>query len=910
MASASQLSRDTVLQEAGDLTAASNAEQSSGVVEGVKAGLEGAADTATFGLYGAVRGAIDPEGARDMRVRAQERSGARFVGELGAYAASGATGLLGKATAPGLARAAGGVFGEGAVAQGVEGAILGAGGYIAETNVTGDPLTIESLVISAGVGGVIDLGFHMAANKIEGQVWKGKKAQAEAAVEAADIEDVKKGVKAFQDTPPSWNEFVELHEAKQSAIKDYNKEVAREAKAYSEHLTPEGLNKTMAKFDEARTEVLAEVQAVPEVRSAMEAHSAATKAFDKTQKAWDRHVSDNKLFTDKLNAIQTAIDAKRNEFSPLGAPRDIHKVKTVGVRGTIDAASGQFKKLAKGSKYQTGRVKQVISEQMDNDLKGYSKELSEVIKRKTGGYKQKGGDWVKDPSVAPDPEGALEMAQALSKKVGGHLGGKGIPSFPMRPTAPVEPAVMLDPAVAQKVGAARELGKAVNDARTLMRQGRFEDASLVLSDAKARLGQFAGDRLPTMPLAPRQVMAELPGELPKTLDEFTRKHTAQIAEMAANVSDPQSQAALYRVMKDLDLEIKGNPADDMASMHKTLGDYRRKITEFSEKQAKLAAEESKKPAILKLLKMAAESAGRRAFDVGGVVGGLTRTVGGKAVGRGMTAVEGVAFGAVAQQERGGIRGAIRNLVTKHGEKAATGLRKMGPPLAYLKSGFLNGEPDKSSHDPAQLAINRIHEVQSAALAAPDAAFLAVQGMLGQDGDIAWKMHQHVVGTLNYLASTLPKDSGLDTKLFGSNWSPQYHEAIALAHRLEAVQDPLTAIARAVAGDSHPAATEALWAIYPSVMNELAHELSVASPNLKKLTYEQASAYSNLFRTPLTGLQQPAVFSAIQGMYMAAPQSAAPPPGGPQGGGGKQAPGRPAAVQSRVAGSSPGALTGQ
>jgi len=99
----------------------------------------------------------------------------------------------------------------------------------------------------------------------------------------------------------------------------------------------------------------------------------------------------------------------------------------------------------------------------------------------------------------------------------------------------------------------------------------------------------------------------------------------------------------------------------------------------------------------------------------------------------------------------------------------------------------------------------------------------------------------------------------------------------------------------------------LWAVYPATMNELAQELSLAAPNLTGLTYAQASAYSNLFRTPLTGLQQPAVFNAIQGNYMQA-QSAAPQPAGPAGGAPKKAVGRPPAVQSPVAGSSVANLT--
>ncbi len=59
-----------------------NEERSAGIVEGVKAAGEGALDAATLGAYGAVREAVDPEGARNVRIRAEERPGARMLGEI------------------------------------------------------------------------------------------------------------------------------------------------------------------------------------------------------------------------------------------------------------------------------------------------------------------------------------------------------------------------------------------------------------------------------------------------------------------------------------------------------------------------------------------------------------------------------------------------------------------------------------------------------------------------------------------------------------------------------------------------------------------------------------------------------------------------------------------------------------
>ncbi len=918
VAKTSQLSRDTLGQEAAGVEARSNTEQSSGVVEGLKAFGEGALDTVTFGGYGAVRGAIDPGGASDMRIRAEERSGARFLGEAAAVVAPGlgAAGLLGRAggaaakvTAPGLARAAGEVYG-GVAGQAVEGALMGAGGYIAETNVTGDPLTIESMVISAGVGGVIDMGLHAAAGKLEGMTWNAKKARAESVVLKDELDVYKKGTKAFQDTPPSWNEFVELHEAKQKSVKAYNAEVRKEAEAYVEHLSPSGLNKVINEFDKARSTVQAEVSRDPAVREALAKQAADQRVYKKAANDYEKLLNDDSAFSQRLNKIQKVLKTKKGEYAPKGQD-DLYTRELAGYQGNL-TEEGRF---YTEESYHTGRKKQPISEGLEGKLKDYNKRLSEIYKKKSGGWSLQGeGKWVKDKSVLPDKEGALADAAQLRADLAQHFGGKTFPNIPMKPAAPADPDVLLNGRAAELAGTSRAIAKGVEDARTLMREGRYEDASLVLADLKAKTGAKVKDLpLPDMPLAPRAPMPEVPVELPKSLDEFARKHSPQIAELAQHVSDPQSQAALYRVMKDLDLKVTGDPVADVTAMHKTLGDYRRTMTKLQEQaaaeKAKAAAKEAKTPGIVKIMNMMVKGTAARAMDFGGALGAVGRVAGREGAGKLMGAVEGHAFGAAMMESRNTIKSRVRNIVAKYGVPTAGAMRSLGPPTAYLKAGFLTGEPDKET-DPSRLAVNRIHELQSAAMAAPDAAFLAVQGMLGQPDDVAWKMHQHVVGTLNYLVSTLPRDPGTDTKMFGSNWSPQYHEAIALAHRLEAVQDPMAAITRAIAGDSHPAATEALWAVYPSVMNELAHELSVAAPNMKNLTYEQASAYSNLFRTPLTGLQQPVVVSTLQGMYMTGPQQSAPPPGRPTGGQSKQAPGRPAAVQSPLAGSSPGNLTGR
>jgi len=85
------------------------------------------------------------------------------------------------------------------------------------------------------------------------------------------------------------------------------------------------------------------------------------------------------------------------------------------------------------------------------------------------------------------------------------------------------------------------------------------------------------------------------------------------------------------------------------------------------------------------------------------------------------------------------------------------------------------------------------------------------------------------------------------------------------------------------------------------MQEFAQEFMLTGA--QGMSYEAESRMAKLLRVQ-TGLQRPEVLTALQGMYL--------PPPAPQGGGAPAGqsgtPGRPAAVQSPVAGSNVSALT--
>jgi len=237
------------------------------------------------------------------------------------------------------------------------------------------------------------------------------------------------------------------------------------------------------------------------------------------------------------------------------------------------------------------------------------------------------------------------------------------------------------------------------------------------------------------------------------------------------------------------------------------------------------------------------------------------------------------------------------VVAKFGGPAATGVRELGPVGAWLATSHFSGKTDEDK-DLRRQARNRIDEIHGVALSGQDTAFSAVEGLLGHPSDVAFKTYALVTNAINHLAQVAPRDPGLNIKMFESNWTPAWHEAVAMAHRLEAVHAPLNALARLLSGNGHEAAAETLWAVWPATMQEAAAQI-VEKASQGEYSTQRASAFSRVFRVPLTGYQNPVVITALQGQYLTQPGAA--PSSSPQ------PTGRPPAVKSPLAGSNVGAL---
>jgi hypothetical protein len=442
-----------------------------------------------------------------------------------------------------------------------------------------------------------------------------------------------------------------------------------------------------------------------------------------------------------------------------------------------------------------------------------------------------------------------------------------------------------------------ETGRWARDASAAADPKRaLEELRAVQGDLMRDFPQASG-KLSDLPDAPRQSIAVSKVKLPDALSDFSRMHAESIANLA-NDLDPASVDALGRLTDDLGLARGATPAETVAAVHGKLRTFNSTINELKADTAAKMAAESKQPLILRALKSAAGAAVGDVFGFNqAVLGAMGGGIGGRLASH-LPGLDAVLLGA-----KSSIADRVRSLVEKWGGSTARGIDALGPVTAYLSRSFPSGNKDTETNLTRQ-AANRVADIVNANMIAPDASFTALGGLMGHPADIAGKMHQQLLGALNYLMVTAPKDPGLDTRMFTSNWAPALSDAIALAHRLEAVQNPVGAIARAMAGGAHPAGTEALWSVWNATMQELSREVAFQSQSLANLNYQRASVYSNLFRTPMTALQQPLTVTALQGMYMNASRAAAAPTKS------SRPVGRPAAVQSPVAGSNVAALISQ
>ncbi len=868
--------------------------------------LEGAADGLTVGGVSAIGDVVASEDSiRESRERRERNPITHIGGEIvGALVSAIPTRGESLAAIPGIGLnrlgaavgreigAAGGMAGR-AAGRAAEGMILGAGGAIETANVSGDPLMIESVIEGAGIGGLLNVGVGVLGDGLIGAGKKAKGAIAAEATQRVEMEAAAKAGRLLKDPPPVWNDFVEAHAAAQSSAGKAAKEALEASEDYAKAASEPALRKSLRQFQGGRNEIQSKIAKSAYGKSVDEGQrlsTAAEKQYARDVNKLEGALESTEWFPKKLKGFQEALEEAEERYIPKAGKQSAPKG---GYPGQTPAAGVPSTP--------TGDAGGAIAE-----LKELREQLSRAMKYKSGGYDvSKGYRWVKAGGVPADAEASIAELRDIRSKLRKYstIEIPDLPKIPVRPKDFVPPGIETsDAALLGK--AAAELDGHVARATELLNSGNGTGALAELRAAQARIHSTPGLEALNLPELPGPVTAPAAHETVKltSLEAFARKSGESAEKLAKQIeANPDLLARFQGLAKELGFE----DASTVMGVHKALQGHLKHLNSAATIRAAEKAEASgSNQGFLGMLygrgKRGIASGLGRMADVGGIKGAAYRSVVGGAAGYAMDGTGGAKNGAMAGAAsafigaKGGARGKIRNLIAKL-EKGGRGLNKMGPVTAYLGASFIGDSPDPEK-DLRKQAVNRIGEIHHAKYSVNDVMYTAVEPLMGMAGDVAFKMHQHVVNALGFLAASLPKDPGMDITVKGSQHTFDHATTTEIAHRIEAIKDPFGAMQRVIEGDGHQVATETLWATYPALMQEAASEIAAAAPELD-ITYEQGSTLSQLFRVPLTGLQNPAVVVALQGLYLPQPEQQ------PQGGGSSSPGGRPPSVNSKVAGSS-------
>lgn len=420
---------------------------------------------------------------------------------------------------------------------------------------------------------------------------------------------------------------------------------------------------------------------------------------------------------------------------------------------------------------------------------------------------------------------------------------------------------------------------------------------------------FGDLSVPKVPAPPPDPLPVSSVELPGSLSKFARMTNAKVTELAGELGASKDAASIGAFQRLADqLGVKGDSVPDLvAGVQSKLAGYSKAIDDV----AAMAKVEGQATGLVPILKRAfrrgAASAGGAliggafAGPFGVFAGAFGGKLAGDAIGSAMEGAESSLLDATLMSGKVGAKEKIANLIAATAP-IAKNASTLGVASDILGTSLWSGMPDPRANEKKarELARDRMKEIATAATTGPDAFFQSMRGVIGHSSDAAFKIASHMMQAINYLNSTIPKDPGNNRQGLQSNWLPSHADTAALAARMEAFLRPMSAAQRVLSGDGHPAGSEALRTMWPALMSEVGAEATM-SPALADVSYMRASSYSQLLGANLSALSDSSITNILQGSYLPKPQ--------PQPSLAKQSGpnGRPAKVQTPLAGTSPGNL---
>ncbi len=830
---------------------ASNKEHYSQPMEKLETVAEGWAGAATLGVSDKLN--PDIEGARQ---RAKYNPIHRIGGEVGA-------GVLGSVVIPGAgARTIGGRV----AAEGIVGGVFGAGNALTESALSGDPLTVTSVLAHGGVGALLGTGTGLAGESIIGVA---KKLKGRGQVD----------------------EVVDVFEPGKDTLSPFYKSLPKE-KIKKGKDVPDWIKAGKDTPDDTLIREFTEEITTPIGKTVKETYDIVPDAdFQK----FHRNVRDiSDLYETTMEDVEKQLLFKQKEVKELNrylksAGKRYHtagKLTSEFNASVVDPASSMAKDMANKAAFLDDHYKVFSKALKEGDSVKALRRLDEYKKM----LKEAGSDEIFEGGALPSMkkvEAQMSEIKALEDAIKVKAAARELSSFP--DTASGFSRMTADRA--ERLFASADL--LAKQPEPIFKSALNSVDEMLFAAGVSKSGS-PGERLRALyeigknssfkQTATKRVFNEVKKEVPRARFEHPEKtdYSSVMGKTAAPAPKPEPKYQdLFESTVDFGIDSPG--ASNVIRGTKS-GGYTSKQSFFG-RIARLASAR-KASALAKHAGMGVGGSAA-AYELGGALAGAI-TGGGLLAG-----VAGV---------KAAVVGKIASGVVKYGPGIGTGVKKIGArvdPLYTRIDGTIDARQEDKDRKKALKA--RIDEINAIGPGAKDAAFFAVQPLMGEYPEFAKGLHDAFVTAFNGLITFIPRDPGLATSRGKSLWSPSDVQMRQTEKALSVFHDPIGAIESILNGAADVIVVKALKTMYPPLYEEMRNGLvsKMMDPAfLNSLSYADQARLAIMTEIPLHSSFTPRSIAQSQSIYARASQNR-PAPTNSGGGSG----GRPQKMEPPTAGQS-------
>jgi hypothetical protein len=809
---------------------------------------EGWAGTATLGVADKLN--PDIEGARQ---RAKFNPVHRMGGEMGAA-------ILGSVIAPGMgARTVGGRV----AAEAGAGFAFGAGNALTDSALSGDPLTVGSVLAHGGVGALLGTGTGLAGEAVIGVAGKlkSKRAAGEAVEDIFNpsanrdydsfftAKEFKPGPKGKKNVPDWVKAGKEVDdEYIREFTEDFVPQVGKTVKETYDFVPPAEFQKyrrNLADISDlyettlkgVEDDLLTKQKELRNINKYLGGKGKDARKVGKVSDAFNRSVMDS-----PDNAVQLAQQYKvfRHALKEKDTVTALRQLKNY--RNRIQEEAGEMVKFNKdlpSIKEVESRLAQITELEEVVKVKGAARELSTF------------------------PESAEQFSRMSTDRAERLFASADVlvkQPEPIFKSALNSIDEMLFASGISKSGTPGERMRALYE---MVKSGEFKET------ATKRVFN------PGTPIKKERAVFELPN-----VDSAVPSPTSAPSKPVKRADDTFSGSLMEDTM-DFGID---SPAPSNVIKGTKQGGYTSKANFWSRLTRPVGARKASELA--------------RHAGMGTVGSGLAYGLGGQMVDAVLTGglIAGVAGAKAA------VIGRISSGVAKYGPGLGKGIKKLGgrvDPLYTRIDGTIEARKEDDNRKDA--LKRRIDEINAIGPGAKDAAFFAVQPLLNDYPEFAKGLHDAFITAFNGLVSFLPRDPGTATNRGKSLWKPSDIQLRTVEKALAVFHDPMGAIESILSGVADMTTVRALETMYPPIYEEMRMGLisRMTDPTfLNSLSYDDQARLFVMTQVPLHSSFTPRSIAQSQSIYARATQNR-PAPTNSGGGSG----GRPQKMEPPTAGQS-------